>query len=159
MDNNGNSSKKRQDKKPQRGETSFSGVEVYDPVTIRLTQRFKMVYRVSSKFLNTESAQRAAQRINKISDGIYEIRLDYRSDRENDNVLYAKNNMAELPSGYGIRSKYSNPLNGLSSIPYGEDPQECYMAVYCRHEVNDLVSQAIINCGGYDISVNEEKML
>ncbi len=118
-----------------------------------------MIYRVSSKFLNTESAQRAAQRINRISDGIYEIRLDYRSEKENDNVLYVQNNRADLPLGYGIKSRYSNPLNSLSSIPYGEEPQECYMAVYCKHEVNDLVSQAIINSGGYDISANEEKLL
>lgn len=118
-----------------------------------------MIYRITATFDSTESAQRAAKRISSIDGEVYEVRLDYRVDMENDNVIYSHKGNVGMPIGGVVNEFHNNLLNRLDDIPHGEWPDGCYMAVFCEDKLNETVSGAIINSGGYDITVSEEKLL
>jgi hypothetical protein len=118
-----------------------------------------MIYRVTAKFFDTEDAQRAARRISGITGDVYEVRLNYRGEYEGGELVYGGKNREVLYSDYGARIPLADISSGLKSLPYYEQSEECYMSVFCKDEINTVVSEAIINCGGYDIEIKEEKLL
>jgi len=118
-----------------------------------------VIYRINAKFPDTEAAQKAARRINSIKNDIYEVRLSYVVERNADQMVYGRDNTATMPRRFAENNYGDNMFRGIDEVHYRELPEECYMTVFCNDSTTDKVSEVVINSGGYDISVEEEKLL
>ena len=118
-----------------------------------------MIYRVTAKFSDTEAAQRAARRINSIKNDVYEVRLGYMGEKQYDSPIYCVNNVDGFPPAFNDgRHLYSIVEKDISG-DFKEISDECVMTVFCKDGVNSVISEAIINCGGYSLETEEEKLL
>lgn len=122
-----------------------------------------MVYRMVSRFANTEKAQSAAYRINEKIPGIYEIRLHYRSDLlesgVTNNIVYSQTSNAIFP--YSLTPDDPPMVNwreGMMGRPNIEISDECYLTVLVEEEHVPTVQQIAINEGGFDIKSFSSKL-
>ena len=118
-----------------------------------------MIDRVVCRFSNTEAAQAAARRLREKIAEIYEIRLQYRSDRSRDgvqnNIVYTSAANVTFP----IRSINGDGMffvrgaaDDFGSLEYSD---ECLMSVIVKNNPGG-VSGIMVNSGGFDIKTYRE---
>lgn len=119
-----------------------------------------MIYRIVCRFSDTEAAQVAARRMRSQIADIYEIRLQYRSDRGRDgvpnNIVYASASNVTFP----IRSMNGNGMFFFRSTKDGfpdmEFSDECMMSVIAKNNERQIAG-IMVNSGGFDIKTHQEQ--
>ncbi len=125
--------------------------------TVVKERNIKMICRMVACFHDTESAQAAARRIRESADGIWEIRMLYRSedygefDEEKElrnNVVYSDQPGAMLSHFYAQQVPFPETYNR-----FGRMRRECRLCVLAEDRSKPEIERILVNAGGYGLQV------
>lgn len=123
-----------------------------------------MIYKITGRFVNTESAQSAAKRISDTLEDFYEIRFIYNIKDERftsfNNVLYSAAATASLlPNGIPLHNVPDSVSFELDTdYPperYSEISEECLLSVLTSEKSYEKVRMIMYNENGYDVVIQK----
>lgn len=108
-----------------------------------------MIFKISAKFNNTESAQAAGRRIRELN-GIRGIH--FFSEHE-----VIQNNHGNIVYGTNITTTrgYLTSSGRLSVNPVFDGEEECFISVLADKDVTPRARNIIFNSGGYDCTITK----